>query len=208
MTGDVDYNPPEPPTEPTIQMSLETLQSLVAQYGYYAVFFGTLLEGETILVLAGVAAHAGLLDFGLVFGLAAIGGTMGDQIYFFVGRRHGVRLLARFPALARKAARFQTLLQRYHAPVIVMVRFMYGLRIVGPIVIGTCRVPALRFVMFNATGALIWALVVAGAGYLFSDALQYVLENLHHFQVVALIALAAVALAIWAAVHLVSRRIR
>ena len=31
--------------------------ALIQQYGYFAVFLGTLLEGETILLLAGLSAH-------------------------------------------------------------------------------------------------------------------------------------------------------
>jgi membrane protein DedA with SNARE-associated domain len=39
-----------------------TLESILDPYGYLAVLVGTFLEGETILVLGGFAAHRGYLQ--------------------------------------------------------------------------------------------------------------------------------------------------
>lgn len=56
------------------------LADLLREYGYYAVFLGTFLEGETVLVMAGFAAHSGYLQLPWV--IAVAGGTLGDQLYF------------------------------------------------------------------------------------------------------------------------------
>jgi membrane protein DedA with SNARE-associated domain len=183
------------------------LQGLVTDYGYAAVFVGTFLEGETILALAGMAAHSGMLSLEWVIALAAVGGTLGDQAYFFIGRRYGDRLLARFPSFQARAERVHRLIERYHAPCIVLVRFMYGLRIAGPIVIGMTRVRAFRFVLFNASGATLWATLVAGAGYLFGEAVEYALDLAGHYQALALACVAGLAVAIGVVVHLVGRRL-
>ena len=55
-----------------------TLIEFVAAYGYLAVLLGTLLEGETVLLLAGFAAHQGHLAIHWVLLIAFIGGTLGD----------------------------------------------------------------------------------------------------------------------------------
>ena len=70
---------------------------LLADYGYLAVFVGSLLEGETVLVLAGFAAHQGYLSLPLVLAVAFVGGTLGDQIFFWLGRAWGQSLLDRIP---------------------------------------------------------------------------------------------------------------
>lgn len=49
---------------------------------------------------------------------------------------------------------------------------MYGFRILGPIAIGASSVPPWRFLAFNALGAALWALLIAGAGYAFGYALR------------------------------------
>ena len=82
---------------------MTTLQSLVENYGYYAVFVGTFLEGETILIMAGFAAHSGYLALPWVMLVAFFGGLLGDQLCFFLGRRHGRRILQRFPKLRARA---------------------------------------------------------------------------------------------------------
>jgi membrane protein DedA with SNARE-associated domain len=119
---------------------------------------------------------------------------MGDQMYFWLGRYQGSALLARFSALRQRAAYVEALLLRYDAAIILAIRFLYGLRIVGPILIGMSRVAAWRFLLFNACGALIWAILVAGAGYWFGHVVMSVLRQTERFQLLALgIVLAAAA---------------
>ncbi|HSB21594.1 MAG TPA: DedA family protein [Burkholderiaceae bacterium] len=164
-----------------------SLEELVLQYGYLAVFVGCLLEGETILVLAGFAAHQGYLSLSTTLWVAFVGGTLGDQIFFWVGRRWGRDLLGRIPRAQPRVERVNQLLQRYHAPVIVGIRFMYGLRIVGPIVIGASDVSVWRLLFFNVLGAAIWAPLIGGLGYLFGHALALLLEDVRRAELAALI---------------------
>jgi membrane protein DedA with SNARE-associated domain len=159
-----------------------TLPQLVAEHGYLAVFAGSLLEGETILILAGFAAHQGYLSLPWVMAVAFTGGTLGDQIFFYVGRRWGSALLSRLPRLERSAQRVRRLLLRHHAGLIVGVRFMYGLRIIGPIVIGMADVPAARFLAFNLIGAGIWSVAIAGAGFVFGQTLQGLLADADRYE--------------------------
>jgi membrane protein DedA with SNARE-associated domain len=154
------------------------LAPFIQNWGYPAVFAGTLIEGETILALAAVAAHRGYLSLPWVIAAAAAGGFLGDQIYFFVGRFAGDRVLARWPTLQPGAERVRQLLDRYDTPLILGVRFLYGLRTVGPIAIGMSRVPWLRFALFNLIGAILWAALVAGIGYALGEALTRVLGDL------------------------------
>jgi len=170
------------------------IPGLIDTYGYWAVFVGAFLEGETILALAGLAAYRGYLDFWIVAGVAMFAGFLGDQFYFFLGRRHGAEILARFPSMQARAHRFDAMLARWHAPLIVCIRFMYGFRIIGPVILGMGRVPAWKFVVFNLIGAAIWAPLIAGVGYLFGSALELVLEDMKRYEMWAAIALLALGL--------------
>jgi membrane protein DedA with SNARE-associated domain len=163
-------------------MSID-LAGLVDSYGYVAVFVGAFLEGETILALAGLAAYRGYLDFYTVAVIAMAAGFAGDQLYFFLGRRQGGRILARFPDARARAHRFDALLERWHAPLIVAIRFMYGFRIVGPVLLGMGRVPAWKFMVFNFIGAAIWAPVIAGIGYVFGSAVESALSNWQDYEI-------------------------
>jgi membrane protein DedA with SNARE-associated domain len=176
---------------------LTTVSSLVGAYGYWAVLFGTLLEGETILLAAGFAAHQGLLDWRLVVAIACVGGTLGDQLAFMLGRWKGQALIDRFPSLARRAPQVHRLLERYSFVLIFMVRFLYGLRISGPMVMGTSRIPLLRFSILNMMAAAVWAVLVAGAGYAFGAATESALNHVEHIEAMVLIVILALGFVVW-----------
>ena len=173
------------------------LESLVATHGYWLLALGSLLEGETVLLLAGFAAHRGLLDPWRVLGIAAAAGFAGDQFWFWLGRRHGPRLLARWPALSRQSDRVQRLLQRWDAALVVGIRFAYGLRVAGPVLMGMSTIPATRFALLNAVGACAWAVVVGGAGWLFGHAAAALLGRLAGMEVALFVVLGLVGLALW-----------
>ena len=158
------------------------IPGLVDTYGYWAVFVGAFLEGETILALAGFAAYRGYLDFRWVVLIAMVAGFLGDQFYFFLGRYKGSAILARFPNWQERAHTFDTMLARWHAPLIIGIRFMYGFRIVGPILLGMGRVPAWKFMVYNFIGAAIWAPLIAGIGYLFGSALEAILVDMKRYE--------------------------
>ena len=184
------------------------LPLLLSQYGYLAVFVGALLEGESVLLLAGYAAHGGYLSFWVVVAVAFFGATLGDQIFFFLGRRFGEAWRTRWPDFDVRAQRVERLLLRYHGWVIILVRFAYGLRIAGPVAIGMCPLPAWRFLIFNAIGALIWAPLVAGVGYLFGQAMEQLLGEMRKYEELGLVVVAVLLLVATVAAHLVRRRKR
>ncbi len=172
--------------------------ALIDSYGYLAVLVGAFLEGETILALAGLAANRGYLDFLTVVIVAMIAGFAGDQFYFFLGRRRGARILRRFPDACERAYKFDALLSRWHAPLIIAIRFMYGFRILGPIMLGMGRVPAWKFMVYNFIGAAIWAPLIAGIGYVFGSMLESMLHDLKNVEMWAFVAILTLGLASFA----------
>ena len=182
------------------------LPGLIDTYGYAAVLVGAFLEGETILALAGLAAYREYLDFRIVVVLALVAGFAGDQFYFWLGRRKGQQILRRFPNAQQRAERFDALLARWHAPLIVAIRFMYGFRIVGPVLLGMGRVPAWKFMVFNFIGAAIWAPLIAGLGYLFGNVIEALLDDLREVELLAFAALLLIGLASFLVHHVRTRR--
>jgi membrane protein DedA with SNARE-associated domain len=170
---------------------------LFQNHGYWALALGCLLEGETLLLLAGYAAHRGWLDPVAVFGIAAAAGFAGDQFAFWLGRRHGAAVLGRWPALAGRRARLDAGLRRWPAAMVIGVRFAYGLRIAGPLLIGMSAMPAWRFAALNALGAVLWAAVIGGAGWFFGHAAERLLGQLQHLEGWLLLALLLTGAAVW-----------
>jgi membrane protein DedA with SNARE-associated domain len=173
------------------------VNDLIANFGYLAIFIGTFLEGETVLALGGVAAAYGYLSFPGVVAVAVLGAFLGDQCCFYLGRRYGHRVVARFPSLAAKAPRVQELVKRWDAPVVIVLRFLYGLRIAGPMVIGSCGISPWRLAFFNFVGTLLWAPLVASIGYLAGQAFEAWVGRLRHVQIALLMAIVLAAVIGW-----------
>ncbi|HEU0201289.1 MAG TPA: DedA family protein [Burkholderiaceae bacterium] len=171
------------------------LGNLIETNGYWVLALGCLLEGETILALAGFAAHRGYLDLNWVLAIAAACGFAGDEFFFWLGRRYGAALLARAPRIAAQAERVHRLIERHHSWVVVSVRFAYGLRIAGPILIGASKLSPLRFALFNALGAVIWAVLIAGLGWIFGHAIEGMFGEIRRFEAAIVIGVLIVAVA-------------
>lgn len=175
-----------------------SLEQLITDYGYLAVLIITFIEGETIVILAGVAAHLGYLELQWVI-LAAIGGSFsGDQLWYYVGRHWGPRIIARRLSWQEGAQKVYKHLHRHQYWLILTFRFYYGLRNVTPFVVGSAHIPRLRFFTLNLIGAIVWANVFSVAGYLFGSAVEQFMDDYHRYALYVLGALVLVGLAVWA----------
>lgn len=174
------------------------METLVAVYGYAAVLLGTFLEGETVLVIAGFAAHRGYLALPWVMIWAFTGTFFGDQLYFVLGRRYGAVLLGRHPRWQRRVERVRTLLSRYHVPFILSFRFLYGLRTVSPFAIGLSSVSWSRYFLLDAAGAVLWVVTFATVGYGLGEAAQSLLGDLKHYELGIFVAIAMLGAVVWA----------
>ncbi|EAV8504245.1 DedA family protein [Salmonella enterica subsp. enterica] len=154
------------------------INTLITHYGYAALVIGSMAEGETVTLLGGVAAHQGLLKFPLVAAAVALGGMMGDQLLYLLGRCYGGKILSRFPRYHTKIRRAQKMIQRHPYLFVIGTRFMYGFRVVGPLLIGASRLPPKIFLPLNIVGALIWALLFTTLGYLGGEVIAPWLHDL------------------------------
>ncbi|ECM6895540.1 DedA family protein [Salmonella enterica subsp. enterica serovar Typhimurium] len=154
------------------------INTLITHYGYAALVIGSMAEGETVTLLGGVAAHQGLLKFPLVAAAVALGGMMGDQLLYLLGRCYGGKILRRFPRYHTKIRRAQKMIQRHPYLFVIGTRFMYGFRVVGPLLIGASRLPPKIFLPLNIVGALIWVLLFTTLGYLGGEVIAPWLHDL------------------------------
>jgi membrane protein DedA with SNARE-associated domain len=114
--------------------------------------------------------------------------------------------LNRWPGLARRAPQLEPMLERWHAAAIIGVRFAYGLCVAGRVLMGMSSLPAWRFALYNALGALLWALVIGGLGWGFGEAATRVLGEIRHLEGWLLAALGLSGVVWWALASLRRRR--
>jgi len=184
------------------------LAYIVQTYGYAAVLVGTVLEGETILIIAGFLVNRGYLEMPWVLVCAFLGSFAGDQACFYFGRRYGARYLARRPRMAIRAQRVRGILDRHQLWLVLGFRFVYGLRMITPIVIGGVGFPTGRFLAINAFGAAVWSVAVAAAGYVFGEALQRMIADLKRFELHTIVTMLTIGVLLWLLHVLRSRRLK
>jgi membrane protein DedA with SNARE-associated domain len=173
-------------------------ESLLQDFGYLAVFLGTFLEGEAILITAGFFASRGYLDEFLVTVVAFGGAFFGHLFWFWLGRVHGVRLLDRFPRMKRHFGKGIRVFERYGASAIIITQWLYGLRITCAVIIGMSRISWLKFVVYEAVSCAVWAAVITAAGYYFGRAIETLLGRVENIEKYALVVIALVAIGFWA----------
>jgi len=169
------------------------LSHLLAAHGSGLVALGALAEGETVLVLAGLAEHRGLMDWRVVLAVAATAAWCGDQALFWLGRAKGTAWLGRWPLLAAHSQRVRGWVETHPAGAVLGLRFAYGLRLIGPLLIGASSIDARRFALFNAIGAVVWAALFTGLGWWLGAAAERWVHDLAQAEWALLLALAAVA---------------
>lgn len=170
---------------------------LITAYGYPALFIGAMVEGEVALVIAGFAAYLGYMSLPMVISVGFIGSFLGDQMFFYIGRKKGRELVQRWPKLKKRMTWAHQILDKHSKWMLLLSRFAYGFRAIVPITIGASRVPAKRFAVYNIIGAVIWSVIFSVGGYIFGTALSSHLENIRHYELQVIGAIIAIAFILW-----------
>lgn len=173
------------------------LQQFLHDFGYFALFLGTFFEGETILVLAGFLAFRGYMDINLVVVVAFFGSYAGDQLWYYMGRKHGRKLLARKPRWQLMGDKALEHIRKHPDIWVLSFRFVYGLRTVMPVAIGLSGYPPLRYLILNGIGAAIWAAALGAAAYHFGAVLEGMLGSVKKYELWVLGALLVLGLVLW-----------
>jgi membrane protein DedA with SNARE-associated domain len=178
-------------------------EHFIELYGYYAVFLFACVEGEVAVLTAGFLCRSGLMSLPTVMAAAFAGTLITEQCLFFVGRVYGERLLKKYPRIEAQTTKIMDFLRKYNEAFIFGSRFIYGIRNISPLVMGMAGIHPVKFSSLNVPAAMLWSVLVAGAGYCFANVLDSVKGNM---KVIQLVALAAFLLAVSIFIHRRSRK--
>lgn len=157
-------------------ISLDKIQEIAHQYGYWAVFLGIALEntgiplpGETITITGGFLAGSGELNYWLVLVSAIAGAVLGDNFGYWIGRLGGWPFLLRVGKVFRigekqiESARKE--FSQNAAKAVFFGRFVTLLRIFAGPMAGIAQMPYLKFLWCNLGGATVWASIIVTLSY-------------------------------------------
>jgi membrane protein DedA with SNARE-associated domain len=203
-------------SQPLLPGFLNDLSGPLNSYGLWAVLalvliedFGIPVPGETVLIAASVFAGGGRLN---VFAVALVGfaaAVLGDNIGYGIGRFGGRRLVDRYgryvfltPERLDKAEAF---FGRHGAKIIVIARFVEGLRQANGIIAGIAEMHWLRFLACNALGAALWVATWVSIGFFAGQHITPIYNAVTRYSLYAAI-VAVVVIAVWVAFRVRKRR--
>jgi membrane protein DedA with SNARE-associated domain len=185
-----------------------TTEALVALYGYPALLIGCLLEGGTVVVIAGALAHVGYLDLTLVIGITFCCAFGADQLFFQIGKRKGQEFLGKRPRWQPRIDKVRRFLVAYQVIAILGFRFIYGMRTITPIIIGASGLDTRRFVLLNLCSTLIWSATVASIGFFFGHLIETIMADVKNYKLAIILIIAVIAGGIWLLYRFIKRRRR
>ncbi|QEK38006.1 DedA family protein [Candidatus Cytomitobacter indipagum] len=141
------------------------LIDLVQNYGYWIVLFGSMIEGESIVLTAGMLCAHGVLSFYKICILSFIGTCVADQLLYNLGYYIGPGFLERFSFSRKLFTKLKPLAIKYQNTYILSFRFIYGIRIISPVLIGIIKIDPKKYMILNIIASVIWAVISCAIGY-------------------------------------------
>src|SRR5690242_604020 len=110
---------------------------------------GTFFEGETSILVASSLIHRGIFEgpYTMFFGFA--GSFLSDWIYYLIGRANGKYFIARRPKLQTRFTPVQKFFHKHKLQILFSYRFLYGFRILIPVVIGMSNIRPMQFLGYS-----------------------------------------------------------
>jgi membrane protein DedA with SNARE-associated domain len=184
-----------------IEHLLASIDPLVRQYGLIVVpaiitleSLGAPLPGESLLIFASVTAEHGNMSFPLLLLFAWIGGVIGDNIGYLIGRRLGRAVLLRYGDkigfTAQRLDRVEAVFARYGPLTVAFARFFNVLRQLNGVVAGSLKMDWWRFLIFNALGCALWVLTWGLAGFYLGEHVSDIARLAHGLGLVGAIIVA------------------
>lgn len=166
-----------------------------------AAFLGFIVPGETIVIVSGVLASLGVLELPALMVVVALGAIVGDNVSYQLGRRFGrdwlLRHGRRFGLHEARLARVERVYERWGGPAVTVGRFVGFLRPLVPFVAGAARMPYARFVAFNLSACMAWAVVTVLIGYVLGESWEVVERWIGRTGLLAAAVIGLVGLAVW-----------
>ena len=151
-------------------------------FGEIAVLMDFVIPGEVGMVVAGAAAERNDVSPWLLVVIASIGSVLGDSFSYLVGRRWGKALVCRFGWLRRRIEprfdRAHLYFERRGGRAVFAARWVGALRAVVPAVAGTSQMPYRRFLLWDATTAVLWVTTMIWLGAAFGDDIANVVDRI------------------------------
>lgn len=168
------------------------MYELLQKYGLWAVFLGTMIEGDLTLLFAGVLARTGAFTFEEAFAVGMAGGFVGDSLSYMIGARFRGRART-WHFFIRARPRVEKLMSRFGVLSVFIVKYVYGLRTTSAIFYGLAHFGFLKFAGLTLVSCAVWVGVLTGLGFTFATGIEKLVGDLKRIQIILLVVVIIVA---------------
>jgi membrane protein DedA with SNARE-associated domain len=141
------------------------VEEFLDQYGYIALLIGTFFEGETAILVASSLIYHGIFETPTTIFFGFAGSFISDWLYYIIGRLNGKYFIDKRPKLKSKLLPVQHFFETHKLQILFSYRFLYGFRVIIPIIIGMSSIKPLQFLGYSIVSGLMWATTVSLLGY-------------------------------------------
>lgn len=171
---------------------MEDMLTSLSTYGYLILFFYTLGGGLVALIAAGVLSFSGELNIVLCIVIAFISNAIGDTLLFYLSRYNKKEFMPYIKKQRRNLALAQVLFKKYGDRIILIKKYIYGLKTLIPIAIGLTNYSFFKFTIINLISSFIWALSIGLASYYAGNMIVSLYETLKIYPWIMPIAIFAI----------------
>ncbi|TLE16443.1 DedA family protein [Helicobacter apodemus] len=158
---------------------------LIAQYGYILLFLYSLGGGFVALVGASVLSYADKMDLTLTLIIASIANFLGDIALFYLARYQKQSIMPYFAKHRRKLALVHLLMKKYGSWILIIKKYIYGLKTLVPLGVALTNYPLAKFIFYNAIGSIIWSVSIGVCGYFLGEILIKTFDTLSNYPYIA-----------------------
>jgi membrane protein DedA with SNARE-associated domain len=160
---------------------------------YLGILVGVFFEGELIMISSIIAAFQGYLNPWVVIAIGITGTFFSDFFYFSLGKKKGAQLIERKNKLKLQMEKIGAKIHKFPFLIFMSYRFMYGFRVVTPLVIGTSNFHTGRFIINSFSSILLWATAYSLVGYFLGSYIISKLSHIEHIEMYIVVVLVIVA---------------
>lgn len=176
---------------------MEDTFSNLATYGYIGLFLYSLGGGFVAIIAAGVLSFMGKMDLTTSILIAFVANALGDFLLFYMARYQKTMMMDGLRKHRRKLALAHIMMRKNGSWIILIQKFVYGIKTLIPIAVGLTKYDFKRFAVLNVLSAAVWALVFGLGSYYSGSFLMNIAETISQKPWIAPIVLVVFGGALW-----------
>ncbi len=175
-------------------------------YGYIGLFLYSLGGGFIALLGAGVLSYMGKMDLATSMAIAFVANAIGDILLVYLARYQKSMMMEGVSKHRRKLALAHIYMKKYGSWIILIQKFIYGIKTLIPIAIGLTKYDFKKFIVLNIGSSAIWVFIVGFGSYYSGSILVKLAESIGNKPWIAPIILVVLGGGLWLYMEMATKK--